>query len=84
MALNLKHQTPAQFAARLRERHKNASRSDAARIAAWIIKRLDAGDVTDAQMRAAFGLTALQWSNLKARLTSLRSNYDAVQSATGE
>jgi hypothetical protein len=84
MALTLKHQTAAQFAARLRERYRNAEREDAAKIARWVARRLAAGDITDAQMRAAFGLTTTQWSNLKARMQTLAANYDAVLSARGE
>ena len=84
MALNLKHQTAAQFAARLRERYRNASREECARIATWILNRIEAGDITDAQVRTAFGLTVTQYNNLKTRMTNLRTNWLAVQAAAGE
>lgn len=84
MALNLRHQTAAQFAARLRERYRNASREEAARIATWVLDRIEAGDITDAQMRTAFSLTAAQWTTLKAKMTTLRTNWQAVQAARGE
>ena len=82
--LDLRHQTPAQFAARLRLRFKNATKVEAARIATWIMDRLDAGDITDAQMRTVFGLTLTQWNNLKTRLTNLRTAYRTVDGARGE
>lgn len=82
--INLQHQTAAQFAARLRERFRNASREETARLAKWILDHLDAGDFTDTQIRNAFGLTAGQWTTLKAKMTALRTNYAAVQAAAGE
>lgn len=82
--INLQHQTAAQFAARLRERFRNANREEAARLAKWILDHLEAGDFTDAQIRNAFGLTAGQWTTLKAKMTTLRTNYAAVQAAAGE
>lgn len=84
MPLNLKHQTAAQFAARLRERYRGASREEAARVATWVLNRIEAGDLTDAQVRNAFGLTTTQYNAMKARMTSLRTAWLAVQSAQGE
>lgn len=84
MALNLKHQTLAEFAARLREKYRGATRLEAMRLAKWIQDRTDAGELTDLQLRTAFGLAAGPWATLKARMISHRSNYDAVQAAGGE
>lgn len=84
MVLNLKYQTAAQFAARLRERYRNASREEAARIATWILNKIDAGDLTDAQVRTAFGLTLTQYNAMKTRMSNLRTAYQAVQAAAGE
>lgn len=80
----LKHQTPAEFAARLRRRYRSASSIECARIATWILDRIGDGDFTENQVRNAFGLTAVQWSALKARLTSLRNAYMAAIAAQGE
>jgi len=82
--LDLRHQTAAQFAARLRARFRSASRLEAARIATWVMDRIDAGDITDAQMRAAFSLTTAQWTALKTRLTTMRTAYRAIEAARGE
>ena len=84
MALNLKYQTAAQFAARLRERYRYASREEAARIATWILNKIDAGDLTDVQVRNAFGLTLTQYNAMKTRMSNLRTAYQSVQSAVGE
>ena len=84
MALNLKHQTAAEFAARLRERYRSASREDASRIATWILNRIEAGDITDAQVRTAFGLNVTQYNQMKTRMTNLRTAWLAVQAAQGE
>lgn len=84
MALNLKHQTATQFAARLRERYRGASREECARIATWLLNRIEAGDFTDTQVRNAFGLTVGQYTTLKSKWTTLRANWLAVQAAAGE
>ena len=84
MALNLKYQTAAQFAARLRERYRSASKEECARIATWILNHIEAGDFTDTQVRNAFGLTAGQYTTLKSKWTTLRTNWLAVQAAAGE
>ena len=85
MALNLRYQTPAQFAARLRERFRTAEREECARIAHWIINRIAAGDFTENQVRAAFGLTTTQWNTLKTtKLQPLRDAWAAIKAARGE
>lgn len=84
MALVLNHQTKAQFAARLRARFKAADKAEACRIAAWVLDHIEAGDFTELQVRNAFRLTAGQWTTLKAKLTTMRTNYQAVQAAAGE
>lgn len=84
MALSLRYQTAAQFAARLRARYREATREEAARIATRILDWIDAGDITDAQVRTAFGLTAQQYTTFKSRLSALRDAYRAVQTAAGE
>lgn len=70
--------------ARLRERYRTATREEAGRIATWLMSRVDAGDITDAQARNGFGITAGQWTTIKAKMTALRTNYLAVQAAKGE
>lgn len=85
MAINLKHQTAAQFAARLRERWKGSTREECARIAWWILERIAAGDFTETQVRNAFGLTVTQWNTLKTnKITPLRDAWAAVRAARGE
>lgn len=84
MALQLNHQTIAQLVTRFRERFRNASKDECARLATWLLNRIEAGDFTDAQVRSAFGLTVTQYNNLKTRMGTLRANWVAVQAAQGE
>ena len=84
MALGLIHQTAAQLAVRLRARYKAAVGDDCAKIATWLLNRIESGDFTDTQVRTAFGLTAGQWTTLKAKMTALRNNWLAVKAAEGE
>ena len=84
MALELKHQTAAQFAARLKARFKAAEKYEKARIAAWMYNRVQAGDITVAQIKAAFGLTDPQWLVFRDRLLALKQHYDAIQAEVAE
>jgi hypothetical protein len=84
VALNLKYQTAAQFADRLRLRYLKSSRIECARIAKWILDHIDAGDFTETQLRNAFGLTAGQWTTLEAKMRALRTHMEAVDAAAGE
>ena len=84
MALLLKHQTAEQFIARLREAYRNSERERLVLIAKWLLARIQAGDVTDAQCRTAFGLNVTQWNALKTRMQTAVTAYNAIQAAQGE
>ena len=84
MAILLKHQTPEQFVARLREAYRNSERERLVLIAKWLLARIQAGDVTDAQCRTAFGLNTTQWNTLKTKMTNAVTAWNAVQAAQGE
>lgn len=78
------YQTRAQLAQLFRQTYQSASQETAARMATWLLDRISAGDFTDAQVQAAFGLSATQYSALKTRLGNLRTQWLAVQAAQGE
>ena len=84
MALLLKHQTGAQFVARFREAYRNSDRDRLVQLAKFIISRIAAGDITDAQCRTAFGLTVTQWNTLKTKMNNYITAHNTVQSAVGE
>lgn len=79
-----KYQTKTEFADRLRAAYKLSSRETTIRIADWLLIKIIEGEFTDTQVRNAFNLTAGQWTTLKAKMTTLVANYNAVQSAQGE
>jgi hypothetical protein len=84
MALLLKHQTAEQFVTRLRAAYRNASRERVVQIARFIIGKIQAGDITDAQCRSAFGLNVTQWNTLKTKMQNIITAANAVESAVGE
>ena len=84
MALILKHQSTEAFIARVRAAYRNGSPDLVVRIARFIVARIQAGDITDAQCRTAFGLNTTQWNNLKTKMANLITADNAVRSATGE
>jgi len=84
MALLLKHQTGEQFITRLREAYRNSERERLVLIAKWLLARIQAGDVTDAQCRTAFGLNTTQWNTMKTKMQNAVTAYNAVQAAQGE
>lgn len=84
MALTLKHMTATQFAARLREAYRNGERARLVIIARFILARIAAADITDAQCRTAFGLTGPQWNALKTKMQGYIDADNAVRAAAGE
>ena len=84
MALNLQHQTPAEFADRLVARFKASSQLEKARLATWIYDHYQAGDFTAAQLRNAFGMDAAQFSAFVTRIQTLRTHYLALQAEVAE
>jgi hypothetical protein len=84
MALLLKHQTVEAFVARVRAAYRDASAERVVAIARFIVARVQAGDITAAQMRAAFGLTSAQWTALRTKMENLITADNAVKSAVGE
>lgn len=84
MALILKHQTAAQFVARVRAAYRDGRSQQLVAIARFIVSRIQAGDITDAQCRTAFGLNSTQWNALKTRMQNLITAANAVESAVGE
>lgn len=84
VAPQIVQQTGAQFLARLREIYRNSGKERCARIARWIVRRIDAGHVTEAQLRNAFNLSVGEWNTLEAKLRSLATTLDALEGAQGE
>jgi hypothetical protein len=84
MALILKHQTVEAFIARVRQAYRDGTPEILVKIARFLIARIQAGDVTDAQLRTAFGLNTTQWNALKTKMQNLITADNAVRSAVGE
>ena len=84
MALLLKHQTAEQFVARVRAAYRDGQRERLVAIARFIISRIQAGDITDAQCRNAFGLNTTQWNALKTKMQTLLTAANTVEGAVGE
>ncbi len=90
MALNLRHQTASQFAARFWARVRAAQRQDKAefhRLMWRLWSLVDGGDITATQARnsfnAAFGksLTSAQWNTLwNSRVIPAKDRYLALMS----
>jgi len=89
LALNLQHQTAAEFAARFWLRVRRAQDTDKVlfgKLCAWLIARITAGDITDVQARTSFNtvfgrsLTAGQWTTLKtSRIQPAGDRYNAMR-----
>lgn len=85
MALNLRHQSAAQFAAKFWARVQAADKLEFAKLMYWLTRRIVAGDLTDAQARVSFNtafnrtLTAGQWTTLRSsRITPAHDRYAAM------
>ena len=84
MALNLQHQTAAQFVARFREAYRDANKERLGKLATFLYDRVQQGDITQAQIRTAFGFSAAQYTAFQSRMLGLRDHYVAIQQAAGE
>lgn len=83
-ALTVVQQTAAQFAARFRQEVANASQQWACYLAWWLLRRIAAGQITDAQCQTAFNMTASAWTTFKTNTLTPRSNaWVAMLAATG-
>jgi len=89
MALNLQHQTPAEFAARfwrkVQAAYQAGDKLTYHRLIWWVWSRVQAGDLTNDQVRqsfnAAFGrsLNITQWNNLvTTRFVPIKDRYLAL------
>lgn len=84
MALLLKHQTAEAFVQKVRAAYRNSDSGRLVQIARFIIARVQAGDITEAQCRTAFGLNTTQWNTLKTKMQNLIAADDAVKFVVGE
>lgn len=89
MALDLQHQTAAEFAARfwrkVQEAYKAGDKLTYHRLIWWVWTKIQAGDLTSDQVRlsynAAFGksLNTTQWNNLvTTRFVPMKDRYLAL------
>lgn len=84
MALPLKHATATQLLAAWRARFRDARGLEAGWLSRWILDRITDGTYTDAQLRTYLGLNTTQYNNLKTRITTRATRYDAVIADAGE
>ena len=84
MALLLKHQTAAAFVARVRQAYRDGEPDVLVKIARFLIASVQAGDITEAQIRTAFGLNASQWTTLRTKMQNLIAADNTAKSAVGE
>ena len=84
MALLLKHQTVGDFIARLREAYRDSQGDRTVQLARFMVARAEAGDLTDAELREAFGKTVAQWNSMKTKLRGLKNARAQLMSAIGE
>lgn len=84
MALTLVHATPAQLAARLRERYREARGPEAWRLAHKLYAWYQAGDITASQIRNVFNLDAAQFAAFATRVQTAAAKYEELLAARGE
>lgn len=84
MALLLKHQTPSDFVARFRAAWRDGAQERLVLLSRFMIARIQAGDITDAQCRTAFGMNATQWNAIKSKMSTLISADNTILTAIGD
>lgn len=89
MALDLKHQTPAEFAARFWAKVRSAKQSgnnlEFCRLIHWVWTKVQAGDLTNDQVRISFNnaygrsLNTAQWNSfVTSTLVPAKDRYLAI------
>lgn len=84
MPLVLKHQTRGQFLARLRADMRDSIGNRTVHVADRIVALIDAADLTDAEVRAAFALSSGQWTAAKNRFRNYGTARRTLRAAVGE
>jgi hypothetical protein len=84
MALILKHQTVEAFVTKVRAAYRDGDPETLVKVARFLITKVQAGDLTEVQVRTAFGLNITQWNTLKTKMQNLINADNAVKSAVGE
>ena len=84
MALILKHQTVEAFVARVRAAYRDGNSEALVLISRFLIAAVQAGDITEAQIRSAFGLNVTQWNAVKAEMQALINADNLIKSAVGK
>lgn len=84
MALLLKHQTVEQFVIKFREAYRSSEQDKNVMLGEFIIAKIQAAEITDAQCQKAFGKTAGQWNALKAKMNARITARQTLRSAVGE
>lgn len=76
--------TMTAFLLAMRAVYKASSAADTCRIAWWLLRRISAGHITDAQCQTAFGVGATAWTNFKTNTLTPQSNaWAALIAAAG-
>ena len=81
MAFNPRHQTKVQYLRRFRERYRAAAKMEACRLANRMLRHLSDGDVTQAQMQTAWGMTAQEWTAKAVQLQARADKWIAYRAA---
>jgi len=84
VAPSFRFQTATEFLGRLRQIYRDADPELVVKIARWVRNTIIAGDVTQTQLRNAFGLTQPQWDTLRTKMEGFASSLDSVEMAQGE
>ena len=64
MAIILKHQTVEAFVAKVRAAYRDGDSATLVAISRFLIAAVQAGDITEAQIRTAFGVNTTQWTSI--------------------
>jgi len=83
MAIILKHQTVEAFVAKVRAAYRDGDSATLVAISRFLIAAVQAGDITEAQIRTAFGVNTTQWNAIKAEMQALINADNLIKSAVG-
>ena len=79
MVLSLKHQTKAEFLARLKLHYEDSVDLASAQIADFLITKLNTRDITERQIKTITTASDLEWISRREELIALQTSYDTIK-----
>lgn len=81
--LKVEH-SPVEFATKLRQEYAGSNAERTAKIATFVMNKIDSGVFNEATAIALLGIDQVTWDSYKAKMNVLRAAYTTINTALGK